>query len=192
MGLTFLTGALIAAGSAIIAGGATAAVMSSKHKKQIAALQSKIDRLVRELEEANEERLRLQKELDRVLKEKQRLLAEIARLADEKRSMEERLMQVDAQIKSNSARWRRIVAFLFFRLKNLDAKLRTLEAERQQVEGQVQIMDIQDLRARRSLEEAEALMSRLDPRLKSVLADISEKESEKDAAECELRALCAS
>lgn len=192
MGLTFLTGALIAAGSAILAGGATAAVMSSKHKKQIAALQSKIDRLVRELEKANEERLRLQEELDRVLKEKQRLLAEIARLADEKRSMEERLMQVDAQIKSNSARWRRIVAFLFFRLKNLDAKLRTLEAERQQVEGQVQIMDIQDLRARRSLEEAEALMRRLDPQLENVLDEISERESEKDAAECDLRALCAS
>lgn len=192
MVLSFLAGAGLFIAGAVVAGGATATVMSSKHKKEIAALQSKIDTLVAELEKANQERLRLQKELDRVLREKQQLLAGIARLADEKRSLEGRLIEVDAQITANSARWRRIVAFLLFRLKALDAELRALNGERQHIEGKMQVIDIDDLRARKNLEAAEVMIGRLDPQLSEVMATISEKESERNSMEDRLRNLCAS
>jgi chromosome segregation ATPase len=113
-------------------------------------------------------------------------------LADEKRSLEGRLIEVDAQITANSARWRRIVAFLLFRLKALDAELRALKGERQHIEGKMQVIDIDDLRARKNLEAAEVMIGRLDPQLSEVMATVSEKESERNSMEDRLRNLCAS
>jgi len=115
-----IVGVAWAIGAAIVSGGGTAVVMSSRHKLKIAELQDKINSLQKEIELYQENELKLMQTIEELIIERAKLIKELSELEV---SVENLLMEKENILKiitKNDGRFRRIIAALTFQIKNLE------------------------------------------------------------------------
>ncbi|KAB3534499.1 hypothetical protein F8154_08800 [Alkaliphilus pronyensis] len=114
------TKAAIGIGAAVVATGGTAVYMSSQHKEEVSRMQDRIYQLQKELADSREKEKNLQAKIVEIQQEQEKLTREIAELNMKTEEYQEKISAISAELKKNDSRFRRIIATITFRLKQLE------------------------------------------------------------------------
>ena len=109
-----------AAGAALLSGGGVAVVLTGRNKKEKAKLQEKIDELQKSISEAQYREEYLLFMIEKLQQDKKQLVARISELQMCLVEVREEQLVFTLKLQSNDTRFKRIIAFLTFRLKKLE------------------------------------------------------------------------
>lgn len=120
MPIPIIAAVVWAAGAAITAGGGVGVVLTVKNKKGKAEFQAKIDELQNQLLCYQKKIKELNETIFKLNKEKSDLVIQVADYYVQIKTMHEQQETFEAQLKTNDSRFKKIIAFLTFRLNDLN------------------------------------------------------------------------
>jgi chromosome segregation ATPase len=121
------------AGSALLSGGGVWTFLTEKNKKEMALKQEEIDKLQSLISDSQEREKKLLLKIEKLEQDKKHLAERISELQIYLEKVKEEQFSFESKLQSNDTRFKRIIAFLTFRLKALNQENSLLKTKLESV-----------------------------------------------------------